>query len=265
MFPFGVVVLILFVSKPQYGLAAMCALIPWEGVSVGSSSGGGTTEIKIIGLVVFGSWLLNLFLTGKKVVFNRSFVILLLFIAWVGLSLLWVQDFDVAWHRYYTMIQYVFMFLLAINVIKTERDLRIVLGGLIIGAIISIPFSLNLFFQNVIERARIYDAQNPNAYGTSIGLALISSIYMSTQSKRIIFRFSFIIISALMLVSMIIAQSRSSWLGIIVASGVFIWYSKHRIRNMLLILLVGMVGVIAVIEFQMITVDMVKRTAELAR
>ena len=262
--PPAIAVFTMFLYKPVFGLAAMCALIPWEGVAVGSSSAGGATEIKIVGLAVFGCWLLNLFLTGKKIVFNRSFVILLLFISWVGLSLLWAQDFDIAWHRYFTMIQYLFMFLLAINVIKTERDLKIVLGGLILGAIISIPFSINLFFENVVERARIYDAQNPNAYGTSIGLALISSIYMSTRSRNFIIRFSFVIVSAFLLVSLIVAQSRSSWLGIIAASGVFIWYSRHRIRNLILILLVVTAGVIAVVEFQMINVEMVKRTAELA-
>ena len=264
MFPFAVAVLALFVARPQYGLAAMCALIPWEGVSVGSSSGGGTTEIKIVGLIVFGSWLLNLLLTGRKIIFNRSFAIFLIFICWVGLSLLWVQDVEGGLARYFTMIQYLFLFLLTINLIKTQRDLKIVLIGLMIGAIISIPFSISLFVDNVIERARIYDAQNPNAYGTSIGLTLISSIYITTKCRNKFLRLLLIVICVFLMVSLIVAQSRSSWLGIIAASGVFIWYSKHRIRNMILILLMASAGVVAVFQFKMINVEMIARTAELA-
>lgn len=254
-----VILLALTLHRPIWGLMVLCVLIPVEGIT---ASGRGITEIRLVGIAVFAAWVMHALIYGKPLRVNHTFWAAVAFVAWAGISFLWVKDLEFAAPRYGTLVQLLLLFLMTINVIESERDFRLVMGSLLLGAVGSTGLSIHLFVTNVFERARAFEAQNPNTYAMAVGLAIIAGIYLATSLKNRWLKLLSALAAVYLSFPLLLAQSRSAWLGMAAALAVFLWHSKKRLRNMLIIGLAAAATVTGAFSLGYVNVTLIQRTSE---
>jgi len=256
----ALVFLPLTVYRPVWGLAALCALLPLEGIVVTSQ---GATELRLLGMAVFAAWVIHLLIFGKKIKVSQTFWVAFAFVAWAGISFLWVKDPQFSGYRYGTLVQLLFLFLMVINIIESEWDFRLVMVSLLLGAVFSTILSLNLFITNVFERARAFEAQNPNSYAMALALAIIAGIYLAASLKNLWLKLLCALAAAYLSFPLLLAQSRSCWLAAAAALAVYLWHTKRRLRNILVVGLVATATLTAAFSLGMVQVGLIQRTSEL--
>jgi len=229
---FGACYLVLAVRWPVWGLVLICSLLTVEGIYAGQLE---MTEIRLIGIGAFGAWLAHMVIYRKRVRINSTFVAALVLFLWAGVSFLWAKDTEAAALYYGTFAQQILLFLLTINVIENERDFRLVMASLLLGAVATSQLSINLFVTNIIERARAFEAQDPNHYAMTVGLAIIAGLYLTSMLKNIWLKLGSVLFVCLLAFPLILAQSRSGWLAVGAGLIVFLWYTRNRLRNILIV------------------------------
>ena len=227
----GACYLVMCVRRPVWGLVLISSLLTVEGIYAGRLE---MTEVRLAGIVVFGAWLAHLVIYGKKLKINSSFVAVLILMFWAGVSFLWAKDFEAAGLYYVTFVQLVLLFLMTINVIENERDFCLVMAGLLLGAVVTSQLSIDLFVTNIIERARVFEAQDPNNYSLTVGLAILAGLYLASTLKNTWLRLVSALLASLLAFPLILAQSRSGWLAVGAGLFVFLWHTRNRLRNMLI-------------------------------
>jgi len=227
----GAFYLVLVVRWPVLGLGLICSLLTVEGIYAGRLE---MTEIRLAGIMVFVAWLVHMVIYGKRLRINNTFIASLIFLLWAGVSFLWVKDAETAGPFYGTLIQLILLFLMTINVVENERDFRIVMLSLLLGAVATSQLSINLFVTNIIERARAFEAQDPNNYALTVGLGVVAGLYLASVLKNFWLRLISALLACLLTFPLLLAQSRSAWLAVAAGLIVFLRHSKNRLRNMLI-------------------------------
>lgn len=186
--------------------------------------------------IVFGLWALSL-------IFSTVFSI------FPGLS------FWGSYERFqglYSHLAYLIMFIAFLNILKDEESQKIFLKfTIVIGAIASVhgilqQFGIGTFGEesmNMTIQRSFGTMGNPNFLAQFLIFPLWGSIYFVTQEKNK--RSIYIIIAALIIAGIILTKSRSSILGIMVATG-FLTIALLRIKKIYkYILLAGAIAAFA--------------------
>ncbi|HUU27435.1 MAG TPA: O-antigen ligase family protein [archaeon] len=256
----GIVLAALALRHPVWGLASLCAILTIEGIAASQL---GMTEIRLFGAAVFGLWLVHLVAYGKPLRINRTFTASILFLIWAGVSFLWAEDPRTAGPYYATLAQLVLLYLLTVNVVESEKDFRLVLAALLLGAVATSFMSVSLFVTNLFERARTFEAQNANQYASVVGLALIGGVYLVWRLKNRALRVGIFLMTCYLAFPLILAQSRTAWLSVTAAMVVFLWHTKRRLRN-LIIVTVALAGIIfTTFATGLVNITVVERASEL--
>ncbi len=248
------------VARPSVALALLCAVLPIEGIASGSME---VSEVRLVGIAAFAIWLAHLLLYGRRIRVNRTFLLGAALVLWAGISFMWGIGMDTAGASYFTLVQMLLLFLLTINVIENETDFRIVLTGLLLGALVSSPLSMTVFVDNVVERARAFEAQNPNGYAMTIGFSIICGLYLMRTAGSRLPRLFFLLSSLGLAIPLILAQSRTAWIATFTAVGVMIWYTRHRVRNYTIALTVMAGLVVVLFAAGLVNLTLVDRTSQL--
>lgn len=256
----ALVLLALSFRRPVWGLAVICALLPVEGIAV---SGRGVSEIRLLGMAVFAVWVVHMLVFRKRLRVNSTMLAVVALIGWAGISFLWAGDWEYAGPRYGTLVQLLLLFVMAVNVIDREEDLSLVFGWLLAGALVSTALSISLFITNFFERARAFEAQNPNEYGVAVGLAIIGGIYLAVRLKNRWLRLLSGLAACYLAFPLLLAQSRTCWLAVAAALTVFLWHTRRRLRNLLIVGAAAGVAVAAAFSLGYVNVTLIQRTSEL--
>jgi len=256
----GVLFLILAIRRPVWGLALLCAILSLEGIA---ASRLGMTEIRLVGIAAFGIWLIHLVIYGKSLQVDKTFGMALLFLLWTGISLLWTRVPEVAGPYYGTMLQLALLFLMAVNVVESERDFRLIMAALLLGAVGTSFLSLNIFVTNLFERARTFEAQNANLYASVVGLAIIGGLYLTAKLEHRLLRMGSFLLTCYLAFPLILAQSRTAWVSILAALGVYWWHTKNRLRNMIIVLSVFSGIIISIFATGLVNITVIDRVGEL--
>ncbi|MEA1997580.1 MAG: O-antigen ligase family protein, partial [Gemmatimonadota bacterium] len=252
--------MVLSVRRPVWGLVALSAMLTLEGIATGGS---GISETRLVGAAAFGAWVIHMVLYGKSLRVNSTFSFACIFLLWAGLSFLWAHDPLWAAPYYLTLVQLVLLFLLTVNVIEDEKDFRLILAALLLGAVVTGILSIKIFITNPLERARTFEAQNANEYAAIVGLALIGGLYLAAVLKKRSMRILSALGACCLVFPLILAQSRTAWLATLAAVGVFLWHTEKRVRNFLAVAASGAVVVIVLFAAGLISFTVVDRAAEL--
>jgi O-antigen ligase/polysaccharide polymerase Wzy-like membrane protein len=248
------------VARPALAMALLCAVLPIEGIAAGSTH---VSEVRLIGIATFAIWLAHLLLYGRRIRINRTFLLGVALALWAGISIMWGTSLETIWSSYFTLVQMLLLFLLTINVIENEMDFRLVLAGLLLGVLVTSPLSMNVFIENVVERARAFEAQNPNGYAMTVGFAIISGLYLMSTEKNRLLRLFFLFSSLFLAVPLILAQSRTAWIATFTAIVVMIWYSRNRVRNYITVVAVMAGLVVVLFAAGLVNFTLVDRTSQL--
>lgn len=248
------------VFRPAAGLALLAAVLPVEGIAASQLE---MTEVRLVGIAAFGIWAAHLVLYRKRIRYDRTFLIGAALVAWAGFSLLWAANMEYAGRQYGTLLQVLLLFLLTLNVVETEGDFRLILAGLLVGALATSHLALSVFVENMIERARAFEAQNPNSYAMVVGTAIIAGIYLMRSVRSYLLKIPLLGATLFLGVPLVLAQSRTAWVATAAALFMVIWHTRHRMRNFLIagVLAAGLVG--ALFAFGMVSFTLVHRASDL--
>ncbi|MCE5270918.1 O-antigen ligase family protein [bacterium] len=256
----GALFLAAAVRWPVLGVAAVCSLLTVEGIS--SSQLGPVTEVRLAGLAAFGAWIVHVMLFGRRLRLGRPLAFILAFVFWIGLSFLWALDPSLGGSYYVTLLQLVLLYVMTVNVVETRRDLALVLGALMLGVLATSGMSLTLITHNILERARTFEAQNANNYAAVVGLGLVAGLYFLKRGRHLWSK-GLAFLSILCLAApLVMAQSRSGWLASSAALGVFLWHTRRRWLNMVLMLVSALIVLAGIYYSGMINFTLVDRAVD---
>ncbi|MBW7995648.1 MAG: O-antigen ligase family protein [Candidatus Glassbacteria bacterium] len=256
----ALVFLAVAVARPSAALALLCAVLPVEGIAAANIE---MTEVRAVGIGVFVIWVVHLVLYRKLIRVNRTFLLGAALVAWAGVSLLWATNFEITGAYYFTLIQVLLLALLCINVIENETDFRLVLGGLLLGALITSHLSLAVFVENVVERARTFEAQNPNSYAMVVGFSMLGGMYLMRSMRRWWIKVGLLLATLFMAVPLILAQSRTAWMATVAGFAVMIWHTRHRVRNFLILFVITAGLLAGLFAAGLVNITLVERTSQL--
>ncbi|MCK4268352.1 MAG: hypothetical protein KAX16_05935, partial [Actinomycetia bacterium] len=121
----------IILPKPRVGLFLIVALLPFEQLLPISE---GLGIVKLVGIITFFAWLINLIRT-KRTLINfrkRSTLYLISFLALATLSLTQANSLSIGLSRLITLLLLVFLYFLTIDLVQDAKTLRKILLTLIV-------------------------------------------------------------------------------------------------------------------------------------
>lgn len=224
----------------QIALGVFGLLVPFDNVTVLSSAKSGTTLTFLVGAGA-AAILLATGLTSKRLVKPpRAAFWWTAFMLWAVTSIAWSLSPSVARHQLPTVVALLLLYLVAVSIRITKKELRtvalfIILGGTIAGAYASLQYGKGVYYHNS-TRASLDTGEretDPNGFAASLMLPMSLAIggFLSGQGFR---QKAFMLgATAIMGISVFLTESRGALLALAVLVLVFVL--RYRIRLRLLI------------------------------
>ncbi|HBC93989.1 MAG TPA: hypothetical protein DCZ10_14110 [Pelotomaculum sp.] len=228
----------LILWKPFFGLIGMMFMAPFEELT---TFGYSFTLVKVVGVVTFICWLLQVLLKKEKIKTDHFLGVALLFLAWACCSLLWVMNWNKGIAAVATISQLVLLYLMSRNLINSDEKLRVVLVSYVVGAVAAaVIATLGVYEAGFVTRASVSDLQDPNHFARALSVALILTVYLACK-YRSHQRMLCFISSFLLAWGVLLSGSRGAWLAVLASAAAAFLYTKNKILKITLVTALGMV------------------------
>lgn len=171
-----IIAAILILQRPFWGLLLFVMLIPLESAFL-SLGGGAASATRVLGIFIFGVWLLGIFTNHRKIKYPFELKLSILFVLYGCISILWAFDQNVAISRTLTAVQLVMLAFMIVNMGQGSQKFKYLLMVFCIGCLA--VTSLGLMGIGIETESRLLTLQNQGAkeYGCYVGIIfLIGSI-----------------------------------------------------------------------------------------
>jgi len=164
------------IKNPFLGLVVFVAILPIDDVLSGVFGGFGTFS-RLLGILVFGAWIIKALLVDhKKIRFLPSAVVLIIFVLWGLLSPLWAERSDIALSSALRLIQLVLLFIAVTNLTVTSKQVITLIIALSLGiSVIAIMGLLNIN-TNIETGLLTLEGLTTALFGLYLGLLLQTAI-----------------------------------------------------------------------------------------
>lgn len=222
---------ILLFKKLYYGLYVAAFLLPLEDLTQIFSN---FTIIKFVVIITLGIWLLQIVTRQRNPRFSRLILWLLALNAFCGLSLFWVTNVSSYLASLLTLTQLIIWLILTVDLLDNEEKIKTAAKLYILGSIIVSVMALILMRSGGFNtsRAIAFQAQNPNGFSRTIGIAFLMLIYSISSGyfnrNNLINYIGAIIIG----LCVILAVSRGTYIALAI-SLIFLFVGgkqKHKFR-----------------------------------
>ncbi len=181
-------------------------------------------------------------------IFGKYFIIPSVVVLFYLLTVMWSIDPRLSFYgslgrqmgfvgEFYFFLFFVIVFLDLIFSENKERKInRIILTGVISSFVVSV-YAIFQFFgydfltweepASITKRAMSTLGQ-PNFLGAFLLLTIPLSLYLFNESKRVIFKIVYFLIFVLQFLAMVFSGSRGAWLGLMIASALFLFIFYYR-------------------------------------
>jgi len=209
---------VIFFIYPFWGIFILAFFIPLESSFLGFF-GGIFSLNKFLGIFVFVVWFVRTLINRQKILIPKPFKIGILFLGWAFLSIFWSWDSNASISRFLTGLQLFFFSLLIINLIRSYKDIKIILVALISGSFLLTLFGLFGFNSASEDWLLTLSGQGAKEFASYVGLVVLYCTYFiwkDLNSKKILLGF--------MVLSSMYPLFASGERGIIVAL-ILTWFS----------------------------------------
>jgi len=223
----------LIIYKPFFGILIYVFGLPFEALTEMLPS---FTVLKAVGILTFLGWTFNLLIKREKVKFHLSLWPMIAYIA-VGLaSSLWAANAATVFWREITIIQLVGFFLLFYNMVKSQRELKLILYSYTISSLIVAIFAFRNFLLYPMERqVPFLSYQNSNFFPASISVPILFMILLFIHKKGLK-KISWFVFASLGLFAGLISQTRTFIVSFLTSMSSMIYFSKGKIKKIFLVL-----------------------------
>lgn len=177
---FAFLYILLVILNPFVGLCVMVATIPLEEILRLPSVG---TLAKLLGLLVFGAYVLQAFLYRRKIYYTKEVTYALLLLFFLSLSPLWAFYPTASLMSIPTLLM-LFAFLILIpQLVDSEGKLKALILSYVVGAVVASIIGYIYFSTHPGERMRA--VSNPGHYPAFLSLAIFYSLVQGILSRRL--------------------------------------------------------------------------------
>jgi len=238
--PFVVVVVVAVFYWPIVGVLLLTFTIPIENVVV---FGGATTGVKILGMVVFGAWILKKLSSRgswRPILSANLLVPGILFVLFAFASMFWAGSVGATLVGFLTLVQLLALSLLVIDVVDSWRRLEWVVRFLMLGGLVALALTLRQSM--FVERAGADIAGNQNETALYLVVLIPFAFYLLRASKGHLWRLLGLVYIGLAPAGIGVTNSRAAFLILPLVLGSQVWEMfKGRPRHILYLSLVGLV------------------------
>lgn len=231
IFMAGLFLISIILWQPLFGFCMMVFFMPLENLTLLFP---GFTLIKVIGVITFASWLIHL-IPGKKIFKLNGFILLLvLYFLWSFLSVVWAVQPEQSLYRIVSMSQLLAMFVLGYNLVDNKKELYLILGSYLLGALFSSCLGIfNSYLYGFTIRADIGNMSNPNFYARVVGLGIVFSGYLIIVSKNKFARLFSLICCTTLPVAVLLSGSRGAWLALLLTPAAALFLCRKYIIKLM--------------------------------
>lgn len=230
---------------PFIGVFFISVLIPAENfLKIGI---GPLSYIWPLTMATISAWISRLMFIGFKVRIARKPTLLVtLWLVWGAASFFWAADAQSVIVRLIPFAGFVTLFVLFQDLVKEDRQLKVLLFGYFIASVCYAILSIRGAVLFDLKRIVLTEEQNPNVLARALGIGLLMSPYMFHQLKKVLWKSLTFIGIVLLVIAIILTGSRGAWLGLVGAFGVGWLLSRGRVIRLRTILVWGLLITICI-------------------
>ncbi len=239
----GGIGLVVLSMRPYVGVHVFIMTLFVEGAF---GSGAGITPMKAIGIVVLGSWLVNMGIqrkTGFK--FDKFVIVLILFLIWCGITLVFAVETWNALSRVFTYTQLALATLMFSSVVDTTGRMRRVYWSFVIWVTVSTLLAVVMYYLGMTPHARGL-VGNRNLLAVYINLAIVCAFLLHQETRDGARRMVLLTCLPVLFLGLALTFSRMGLIVFFLAL-VQVWYRAAKQRKFLLLL--GTIGIMCVLTF----------------
>lgn len=236
---------VIIIWKPVLGIYLLVSIIPIQNVVL--LDGGEVTWARVIGIFVFGAWVLQR-LVGREswagILSSRMLKPGLLFVAFGFASLLWAEHFPTAIADVTTTIQLFGMSLLIIGGVDSRKRFDAIITALVAGGLIAATLTASQFFLQGFDRAGDDITSGLNHTAANLVIIVPFAFYLILALKTYFRRYIGILYLIIGPLAVILTFSRISYILLVLVLVAALWMmAQSGRRNFLNILLVVLIAV----------------------
>jgi O-antigen ligase len=229
---------ILFFFKPEIGLMTLILILPLEELNVD----GGFSAIKMISIVVFGCAILNyiIYRPHEPLVRSSQNGLILLFILVALVSVFVAIDPSRVLERMGKLLRVVALYFFTLNLIRSEKYLRLGLWLFVIGGLLSTLYG---FFDPAQVGQRFEGALGqPNGYALTMTPRIPIALALIMIEKKLWKKILLAIMIGFISYGIILSGSRGGLLAVSLALILFTLFQKNKFVWIALVSLLFIVG-----------------------
>lgn len=235
-----------FPIQTSVGLFAL--MIPFEGIT---QLAGGTTVVRIVGLLAGGTLVAVGLLDNRIVKPPRSAIYWALFLFWGSISVLWAVDPKSALRQLATSASLIIFYLVAVSFRITEEEFKWVVRLTILGGCLAAAFAVYEYSAGInwaqgsgarlVERGSLIVGEtevNPDFFGLKLLVPISLAIAAFLAARSWLGRLIFLSALGIIVLALLLTMSRSALLSLLAMIVVFL-VRLRLYRRLLPVVLLG--------------------------
>ncbi len=243
LYPLAVIVGIVVLVEPMVGVFLLTLTLPVENLLM---TEGGSTATKLLGMLLFGSWVVN------KIVRRESWEALanarliraaVPFAAWATASVYWARHPNVALGAIPLLLQLLALAMIYLDLIRSWSRADLVAKALVIGGLIAAAMTIDQFYSLGVRRAGDDIAGGINGTAIMLMTLIPFGFYLLRAQDRLLWQILGLAMVGSAVVSILLTFSRMNIIllvPLLLAMAYHTWRGRRGAR--LLLAVVALVG-----------------------
>lgn len=182
------VVAVFVLAQPMIGVLLLAFIIPLQNML---ASGSGLTAVKLLGMFVFGAWILKKLHTRsswRHIFSTRLFIAAVGFLGYALASVLWAQFPDDAYVPLMQLFQMLLFTVLIIDLIDSWQNLDRLVKTVVLAAFIAAVLTIEQFFVGGVRRAGENVGGGVNTTATLLVVVIPFAFYLLRSKRNTVWR-----------------------------------------------------------------------------
>jgi O-antigen ligase len=188
---------------------------------------GGVTIMKLVGALVLSAWLLSIAVKRRlNIHFDKSVLVMMLFLAWCGISLVNAYDGEAALSRTLTFAQLALAAIMFSSLVDTEGKLRGIFYGIVFWTCVSTLIAVGEYYAGFTHVAEGL-SENRNGLAIQIDVAIVAACFLLQMAPSIVSRLAVGATLPIFFLGVALTLSRGGLVTLFVALAL-VWYRVAR-------------------------------------
>lgn len=217
---------------PVYLLSVYAMLVPFNDLL---NTAAGPTLTRILAMLIAGCLVASMLLRRQIVTPSRALIALLALTSYLALTIFWAIDQHTALNAFFIFVSQAGLFTVIALYPFSKRDLFLLLGATLIGAVAQSGYGDYLFIHgSQIFGSRLYIGDqnahsiDPNAFATALIAPIMITLSLFLRSRILIAKLVFFAALATMMYGFIVSGSRGAAIGLAIAVLFLVWRPRFR-------------------------------------